>query len=101
MNCKTARFRVKPEELAECLAAIEEFVAAVGANEPDTLLYVSYQEQDDPTRFLHVFAFADQAAEEFHTKTPWVNAFVERLYPRCTETPVFTPYDAVAWAGRT
>lgn len=98
MNCKTARFKVRPESLDDCLEAIREFVSAVGENEPDTLLYVSYQEREDPTRFLHVFAFTSQQAEDFHTATPWVRAFVDRLYPQCEETPVFTPYDSVAWA---
>ena len=50
----TARFSVKPEALDRSRSAIEEFVSYVRAMEPATKLYLSLQDQADPTRFLHV-----------------------------------------------
>ena len=62
----TAQYAVRPEALERCLGAIREFVAAVGAHEPGTQLYVSLQEHQDHARFLHVFVFDDEAAEQLH-----------------------------------
>ena len=50
----TARFSVKPEALDRSRSAIEEFVSYVRAKRPGTKLYLSLQDQVDPTRFLHV-----------------------------------------------
>ena len=57
----TARFRVKPESLDRRRSAIEEFVSYVRA----TKLYLSLQDRADPTRFLHVMIFDDEAPRTF------------------------------------
>ncbi|MBI3158159.1 MAG: antibiotic biosynthesis monooxygenase [Chloroflexi bacterium] len=94
---KTARFEVKPEALEECLGAIRTFIAAVRENEPRTRLYLSLQEQDAPTKFLHYFIFEDRAAEQFHRQTPWVLAFTGALYPHLVSDGVkFLDYDLAA-----
>jgi quinol monooxygenase YgiN len=92
---KTARFQVRPESLERCLAAIREFVVYVGANEPGTLRYESWQE-NDPTRFLHVFVFRDAEAERIHSTSDAVKRFTAVLYPDCLEPPVFTDFAMVA-----
>ena len=56
----TARFSVKPEALDPCRSVIEEFVAYVRANEPGTKLYLSLEDAEEPTRFLHVMIFEDE-----------------------------------------
>src|SRR5512144_3270822 len=61
-----ARYQARPEALERCLAAIHEFVAYVRANEPGTLRYEVWQEQDDPTRFVHIFVFRDAEADRLH-----------------------------------
>ena len=62
----TARFEVQEEALDICEQAIQEFVNYVRAKEPDTLLYTSLQEKDNPTHFLHYFIFHDERAREIH-----------------------------------
>ena len=57
-----ARYEVKPEALPEVLAAIHEFVAYVRANEPGALRYEVWQEEDRPTRFVHLFMWRDDEA---------------------------------------
>ena len=96
MIVKTARFQVKPDTVDACVRAITEFTHAVGANEPDTLFYTAYQEADDPTSFLHVFAFRDAAAEEHHRVTEHVKRFVDVLYPQTVDGVTFTDYRLVA-----
>ena len=94
----SASFRVRPEELETCLEAIRTFVERV-RGEPRTRSYVSLQDSDDPTRFLHVFAFEDAEAREAHASSEAVKAFTDVLYPRCVEPVAFAVYSEVARAG--
>jgi quinol monooxygenase YgiN len=89
---QTARFQVKKEALSECEAAIRKFVEYVRANEPRTLLYISLQEKDDPTRFLHYFIFEDEAARDRHSNSKAVDHFTSGLYPNLVEPVEFTEY---------
>lgn len=93
---QTARFQVKKEALAECEAAIHKFVEYVRANESKTLSYVSLQEKDDPTRFLHHFVFEDEEARERHTNSIGVNHFTSILYPNLVAPVEFTEYKQFA-----
>lgn len=89
---QTARFQVKEDQLRECEAAIAEFVAYVHANEPGTQLYISLQQKDDPTRFIHYFIFEDEAAREVHANSEAVKRFTDILYPRLVAPVEFTEY---------
>jgi quinol monooxygenase YgiN len=93
---QTARFQVQEKHLAECIAAIEEFVAYVGANETGTLLYTSLQHQDDPTQFVHYFIFQDEAARNLHANSEAVKHFTDILYPRLVEPVEFSEYTLLA-----
>jgi quinol monooxygenase YgiN len=85
----TARFGVKPEALDRCRSAIEEFVTYVRANEPGTKLYLSLQDAEEPTRFLHVMIFEDDAAENIHTNSEAVDRFTGVLYPETVDGVTF------------
>ena len=91
-----ARFQVRENELGECIAAIEEFVAYVRVNEPDTLLYTSLQQKDDPTRFVHYFIFKDEAARNLHASSEAVKQFTDILYPRLVAPVEFTEYSLLS-----
>ena len=92
----TARFSIKPEALDRAVEAIGEFVERIRENEPRTLLYLSLQEKENPTRFLHVMAFEDEQAERHHTGTEWVKSFTDVLYPETIGVVEFTGYTRVA-----
>ena len=103
MIYKTARFQVKSEALAKCQQAVRDFISFVQANEPSTRLYLSLQDQADPTQFLHYFAFDDAAAEERHRTSDGVMQFTAALYPELASHGVtFTDYTLLATteAGR-
>jgi quinol monooxygenase YgiN len=93
---KTATFQVRRAGLERSLAAIREFIAYVAANEPGTLRYESWQESDDPTRFVHVLTFRDADAERIHSTSAAVERFTKVLYPECLAPVVFTDFDLAA-----
>lgn len=97
---KTARFQVRPDAVDEARALIEEFTRAVGENEPGTLFYIAVQDANEPTRFLHVFAFTDAAAEALHRETAWVKRFTEALYPATVDGVEFSDVHLVATTTR-
>ena len=88
----TARFEVQKDALDVCQAAIQEFVDYVRANEPDTLLYISLQEKENPARFLQYFIFRDEAARQLHSSSKAVNRFTSILYPNLVAPVKFTEY---------
>src|SRR5215207_9816150 len=92
----TARFEVQKETLEVCGQTIREFVGYVRANEPDTLLYTSLQEKENPTRFLHSFIFRDEKARETHSNSEAVNRFTSVLYPNLSAPVEFTEYIVIA-----
>jgi len=98
--CGTARLSVKPEALDRCRSVIEEFVAYVRANEPGTKLYLSLQDAEEPTRFLHVMIFQDEASENIHTNSEAVDRFTGTLYPETVDGVTFEKCTAVGptWA---
>ena len=98
-----ARYEVRPEALAECVAAIHEFVAHVRANEPGALRYEVWQERERPTRFVHLFVWRDAEANRIHGESAAVKKFAGILYPNCLAPVEFVEYtqlDANAAFGR-
>jgi quinol monooxygenase YgiN len=91
-----ARYQVRPEALDRCLTAIREFVAYVHANEPGTLRYEVWQEQAEPTRFVHIFVFRDAEADRIHSESREVKEFAGILYPECLAPVEFTDYTRTA-----
>jgi quinol monooxygenase YgiN len=95
-----ARYQVRPQALERCLAAINEFVAYVRAHEPGTLRYEVWQERDEPTRFVHIFVFRDERADQIHSQSAEVKRFAAVLYPECLAPVEFVDYRLVASNGR-
>ncbi|MDX6659259.1 MAG: (4S)-4-hydroxy-5-phosphonooxypentane-2,3-dione isomerase [Solirubrobacteraceae bacterium] len=93
---KTAAFAVRPESLVRCEEVIREFVGGVAREEPGTRVYVSLREERDPTRFVHVMVFDDEAAEAAHRDAERTRRFTEALYPHTLEGVAFTDCSLVA-----
>jgi quinol monooxygenase YgiN len=94
-----ARYQVRPESLQRCLEAIRVFVAYVRTVEAGTLRYDVWQEQGDPTRFVHIFIFRDAEAHRIHSASAEVKAFAGVLYPECLAPVEFIDYGLVASKG--
>ncbi len=91
-----ARYQIRPEALDRVLAAIREFVAYVRKNEKGTLRYEVWQEQNDPTRFVHIFLFRDAEADRIHSESAEVKKFASILYPECLAPVEFIDYQQIA-----
>ena len=95
-----ARYQVRPQAIAKVKRAVEEFVRYVTENEPGTRLYMAWQEKDDPSRFVHFFIFADEAAHRKHGASDAVRTFESVYRPELVGGPVvFTDYEMVATNG--
>lgn len=89
MIVKLARYQVKREAVPQALALVRAFVDEVVRKEGGTARYEAYQHKDDPTRFTHLMTFRTPSAEQYHQKTAWSKAFLEKLQPLCVAAPSF------------
>ena len=93
---QTAYFVVREDKLETCQQVIREFIDYVRENEPDTILYTSLQEKEDPNHFIHYFIFKDEAARDLHANSDAVNRFTDVLYPNLVAPVEFTEYNVFA-----
>lgn len=94
---QTGGYQVKPSAVNKVKEAIREFVAYVQANEPGTQMYLAWQEKNDPTRFLHLFIFADEAAQARHGQSQAVKRFESVYSPELVGGEVvFTDYELIS-----
>lgn len=94
---QTAHYQVRPAAVDKVRAAIAEFVEYVRDAEPGTKMYTAWQQQDDPTKFVHLFEFADDSAHEAHGKSAAVRKFEDAYGPELIAGPVvFTNYVQLA-----
>lgn len=69
----------------------------VETNEPGTQMYLAWQEKSDPTCFLHLFIFADEAARTRHGKSEAVRRFESMYSPELVGGEVvFTDYELIS-----
>jgi len=92
-----AQYQVNAQAVDKVKRAVQEFVSYVSANEPGTRLYAAWQQKDDPTRFVHFFIFADEAAHTTHGNSAAVKRFESIYSPELVGGDVvFTDYELVA-----
>ena len=94
---QTAHYQVRASAVEKVKAAIAEFVDYVAKNEPGSKMYTAWQQKDDPTKFVHLFEFADEAAHQAHGSSAAVRQFEAVYGPELVAGPVvFTGYRLVA-----
>ena len=93
-------YRVKPEKIEEVKQQIKDYIKTVGEQEPDIRVYESYQNKDDPSKFIHLAEFKDDIAEKNHKEISHTKKFVEFLYPLCLEEPKFVYLNMIGSARR-
>ena len=94
---QTAHYQVRESAVDKVRSAIAEFVAYVAENEPGSRMYTAWQQEDDPTKFVHLFEFADEAAHQAHGASDAVRHFEAIYGPELVGGPVvFTDYVLIA-----
>jgi quinol monooxygenase YgiN len=94
---QTAHYQVKAAAVDNVKDAIAEFVGYVAKSEPGSRMYTAWQQKDDPTRFVHLFEFADEAAHQAHGGSDAVRQFEAVYGPELVGGPVvFTDYVLIA-----
>src|SRR2546429_9211989 len=93
---QTGGYRVKPSAVGKVKQAIKVFVKYVQENEPGTKMYLAWQEKNDPTRFLHLFIFENEAAQARHGQSAAVRQFEAADSPELVDgVVVFTAYGLI------
>lgn len=91
---RIARYTIRPEAIEACKAVVQATIDYTKAHEPGTLMYMVLQEAEDPTSFVHISAYANDAALRQHvTAEPMTTNFREVLNPAMVVPPTFTHYE--------
>ena len=94
---RLARYTVRPEEIARCIAATEKIVAEVTANEPGTIQYTVLQEAGNPASFVHCSAYVDEAARDRHLgNTRMLEHIARVLQPAMIAPPEFQEFTSLS-----
>jgi quinol monooxygenase YgiN len=94
---QTAHYQVNPGAVDKVKAAIVKFVEYVTEHEPGTRVYTAWQQESDPTKFVHLFEFADEEAHKAHAASAAVRRFEQVYQPELAAGPVvFTDYLQIA-----
>lgn len=81
----TVKFKVRPEHVDGWLERVEDFTQAT-RREPGNLWFEWSRSVDDPSEFVLVEAFQDDAAEA-HVKSDHFVAAMQTMRPALQETP--------------
>lgn len=93
---RTASYTIRPEALEACKEVIRETVAYTKEHEPGTLMYMVLQETENPTNFVHLSAYRDEAALSRHvTGEPMLSNIQRVIMPATIGETVFTHYTLV------
>ncbi|GCF09380.1 putative quinol monooxygenase [Dictyobacter arantiisoli] len=94
---RLARYEIRQDALEAAQDVIRTTVAQTKDREPETLLYIAMQQQERPTSFVHVSAYADEAALATHIKgEPMASLFRDVLHPAMTVPATFVQYNVLA-----
>jgi len=94
---QTGGYQVKASAVDQVKRAVKEFVRYVQENEPDTKMYLAWQQRSDATRFLHFFIFEDAAAQARHGQSEAVKRFEAAYSAELVGAEVeFTDYELIS-----
>jgi quinol monooxygenase YgiN len=93
---KTATYLVRQESVPKVKEIVESYIQDIRAREPGTVLYLALQDMLNPQRFIHVYAFADEAAETRHHDAAITREFTRALTAELVGDVHFGDFNLVA-----
>lgn len=88
-------YSVKSESLEKVKIIIRKFIFDIEKNEPKTLYYKSFQQTDEPTKFIHIMTFLNKKAEDYHKNTKYCREFTDALYSLYEKMPTPINYSEI------
>jgi quinol monooxygenase YgiN len=90
------RYQVKEDQIDANKEAVSDFIEKVKASGDSTYRYECFQSKKEPSHFVHVAFFDDEAAKDRFFAPDYFKEFSEGLKSRCAEGPNATFYELVA-----
>ena len=92
MISKIIEFEIRPEIKDMVIEAIENFSRTVHVSEPGCRFYVSFQDMENPNKFIHIMCFENEGAELKHKSAGYTQDFVGIINKSCKKKPVYKNY---------
>lgn len=92
----TAQYQVHPKKVEQTKDSIQQLVEHVKVHEPLTTIYIAQQEIMNPSKFMHILRFEDEAALTIHQSSPASARFVKTVYPQTLKPIEFVEYNLIA-----
>ena len=92
----TAQYQVRQNKVNDTKDSIRQLVKHVKAHEPLTTIYVAQQQIINPSKFMHILRFEDEAALKIHQSSPASAQFVQTVYPQTLNPIEFMEYNLIA-----
>ena len=92
----TAQYQVYPNKVNKTKDSIRQLVRHVKLHEPLTTIYIAQQQILNPSKFMHILRFEDEAALKIHQSSPASAQFVQTVYPQTLNPIEFMEYNLIA-----
>ncbi|MGE0740244.1 MAG: putative quinol monooxygenase [Hyphomonadaceae bacterium] len=90
-----ATMKVKPDQVAAFEDAMHELVRATRANEPGVKVYQFCRSAKEPTTYIVMELYQDQATLDAHMKSDWFRGAGPKLAPCLADRPLLERYEAL------
>jgi quinol monooxygenase YgiN len=91
-----AKMKIKPNNVQDAEAALQDMIAYVRSAEKGTLRYALHRGVGDPTQLLMYEQYADQAAADAHGTSERIQRLFATLAPLLDGQPSIEMYEEVA-----
>ena len=92
----TAQYQVYSNKVNRTKDSIRQLVRHVKLHEPLTTIYIAQQQILNPSKFMHILRFEDEAALKIHQSSPASAQFVQTVYPQTLNPIEFMEYNLIA-----
>ena len=96
----TVQYKVKKKKLGKAKDALSEYIEEVKKNEPGTIEYKVFQDDDDSSSFVHIMSFTDKNAKKLHEKTEYLKKLKKLLVPMSKGKAEYTTLTEVQFSSK-